>query len=54
MTNRDTAQTSAKDSTPVSQKPDTELKDNELDEVSGGVAMAKPTKKPDKDYSNWP
>ncbi len=45
----------ASKSTPVSQKPDTELQDNELDQVSGGVALAKPTKKPNKEQNDdWP
>ncbi len=43
MSNRDADKKAASKSTPVSQNPGAELKDNELDRIAGGVAMAKPT-----------
>ena len=49
MSNRDADNKTASKGTPVPQKPDAELQDNELDQISGGVAMATdPTKKPNK------
>jgi len=56
MSNHDADKKSASESTPLSQKPGTELQDNELDEISGGIAFVKPAnadrKKPNKFVSD--
>ncbi len=59
MTSSDAGKKPVSGKTPASRKPGAELgaelKDNELDQVSGGVALAKPTKKPDKVINDdWP
>ncbi len=43
MSNRDADKKQVSKTTPASQKPDAELKDSELDQIAGGVALAKPT-----------
>ncbi len=49
MSNRDADKKPASKSTSVPLKPDAELQDNELDQISGGVAMAThPTTKSNK------
>jgi hypothetical protein len=42
MTNRDQGKKPASESAPKSPRPDAELKETELDQISGGVALAKP------------
>ncbi len=56
MTNSDAGKNSAEDSAPAPQKPDAELNETELEQISGGVALAtKPTKKSNKDQNDtWP
>jgi bacteriocin-like protein len=53
MTNSNADKKPASKSTPVSRKPDAELNENELEQISGGAALAKPIKKPNK-VEQWP
>jgi bacteriocin-like protein len=43
MTNKDPAKKPASENASKSHKPDAELQENELEQISGGVALAKPT-----------
>jgi len=42
MTNRESAKKPESKKAPASQKPDAELKDNELEQISGGIELTKP------------